>query len=52
MTRTLEVLYDGVVFRPETPLDLEPNKRYTISIEGELKAICGCRPSSSNRLTK
>ena len=35
MQRTLEVTYDGKVLLPETPLDLEPNRRYTISIEDE-----------------
>jgi hypothetical protein len=27
------VFFDGQVFRPETPLDLEPNKRYLITFE-------------------
>lgn len=35
MPRTLEVIYDGEVFRPETPPDLKPNTRYTISIQDE-----------------
>jgi hypothetical protein len=39
MPRTLEVLYDGQVFRPETPPDLKPHTRYTISIQGELPAL-------------
>lgn len=36
MSRTLEVVYDGSVFRPTTPPDLKPNTRYTISIQEEL----------------
>jgi hypothetical protein len=33
MTRTLEAVYDGKVFRPETKPDLEPNTRWKITIE-------------------
>ncbi len=33
MTKTLDAVYDGKVFRPEEPLDLEPNIRVRITIE-------------------
>ncbi len=33
MTKTLHAIYDGEVFRPEKPLDLEPNIRVRITIE-------------------
>ncbi len=33
MARTLTVLYDGEVLRPEESLDLQPNTRYRITIE-------------------
>jgi len=35
MTRSVEVIYDGEVFRPQEPLDLEPNTRHVIMIESE-----------------
>ncbi len=31
--KTVSVVYDGHVLRPEEPLDLEPNKRYRIVIQ-------------------
>ena len=33
MTRTLLVIFDGEVLRPQEPVDLEPNARYRVSIE-------------------
>jgi hypothetical protein len=36
MTQTLSVVYDGEVFRPETPLDLKPNTRYLIIVQSVL----------------
>lgn len=33
MTKTIEAVYDGKTLRPTTPLDLEPNTSYRISIE-------------------
>jgi len=33
MTKTLDAIYDGKVFRPEEPLDLKPNIRVRITIE-------------------
>jgi predicted DNA-binding antitoxin AbrB/MazE fold protein len=32
MTKTLEVVYDGSVFRPSGPVNLEAGKKYTISV--------------------
>jgi hypothetical protein len=36
MTTTMTVLFDGEVLRPEGPVDLEPNTRYTITIQPNL----------------
>ena len=33
MTKTLKVLFDGTVFRPSGPVDLEAGKKYTITIQ-------------------
>ena len=33
MTKTLTVVFDGVGFRPDVPLTLEPNTRYRVTIE-------------------
>lgn len=33
MSETLTVIFDGHVLRPDSPLDLEPNKRYMITIQ-------------------
>lgn len=33
MSRTVTVVFDEGVLRPDTPLDLEPNGRYRITIE-------------------
>ena len=30
MAKTLKVLFDGSVFRPSGPIDLEAGKKYTI----------------------
>jgi len=35
MSQTLTAVFDGDVLRPDTPLDLEANKRYIITIETE-----------------
>lgn len=32
MDQPIIVTFDGQVLRPETPLDLEPNKRYVVTI--------------------
>jgi hypothetical protein len=33
MARTVDVVFDGEVLRPEEPLDLEPNRHYRVTIE-------------------
>ena len=33
MSQTLEAIFDGAVFRPEQPIELEPNTRVRITIE-------------------
>ena len=33
MEKTLAVVFDGEVLRPESPLDLQPNRRYVITIK-------------------
>lgn len=38
MTQTLEATYDGEVFRPDEPLELEPNTRVQITIETPQKS--------------
>jgi len=35
MPKSLHVTFDGKVFRPEEPVDLEPNTRYIVTIERE-----------------
>ncbi len=35
MTKTLRVIFDGEVLRPEEPVDLQPNTRYIITVEPE-----------------
>ncbi|MEH2363676.1 hypothetical protein [Nostoc sp.] len=35
MSKILTVTFDGSVLRPDIPLDLEPNKRYVITIVSE-----------------
>ncbi len=32
MSQTIVVVYDGDVLRPEAPLDLEPAKRYVVTL--------------------
>ncbi len=33
MKRTVNVVFDGEVLRPDEPLDLEPNRSYQVTIE-------------------
>lgn len=33
MSKTLTALFDGQVFHPDTPLDLEPNTHYIIMVQ-------------------
>jgi len=55
MTKTIKAVFDGEALRPTSPLDLEPNASYLISIEvpalqprettnawDELEALAGC----------
>ncbi|HKY04813.1 MAG TPA: antitoxin family protein [Blastocatellia bacterium] len=37
MTRTVQAVFDGEVFRPEEEVDLEPNTRVQITIEAKEK---------------
>ncbi|MBI4574620.1 MAG: antitoxin family protein [candidate division NC10 bacterium] len=35
MAKTLRAMFDGKVLRPEGPVDLKPNTRYLVTIEGQ-----------------
>ncbi len=37
MSKTLHVIFDGKVLRPEEPVDLTPNTHYVVTIEHEEK---------------
>ncbi|MEY2985709.1 MAG: hypothetical protein RLZZ568_2326 [Cyanobacteriota bacterium] len=37
MSKKLTAVFDGNVFHPETPLELEANARYVLTIEAEQK---------------
>ena len=37
MIRTISAVFEDGVLRPESPLDLEPNKRYVLTIQDELE---------------
>ena len=39
MSQTLTVVFDGNVFRPETPVNLEPDRKYVITIETETAKV-------------
>ena len=39
MTKTLNAIYDGKVFKPEKPLDLKPNIRVRITIDTSERKI-------------
>lgn len=34
MTVTVRAVFDGQVFRPEQPVDLEPDKSYELTVQG------------------
>lgn len=38
MALTIDVIYDGKVLKPQTPLDLKPNEHYLVTIEQERPA--------------
>ena len=46
MQRSVRVLFDGEVLRPEEPLDLEPNRCYEVTIEPSDPAA---RPDADER---
>jgi len=35
MTHSVTAVFDGNVLHPDTPLDLEPNTRYTLTIQSD-----------------
>ena len=35
MTKTLDVIYDGEVFKPEQTISLAPNRKYRITVDSE-----------------
>lgn len=39
MSQTLTVVFDGHVLHPDTPINLEPNKRYVITIQPEVATL-------------
>ena len=39
MSKTLTAVFDGDVLRPDSPLDLEPNTRYVITIESVKQSV-------------
>ncbi|MDY6803434.1 MAG: antitoxin AF2212-like protein [Cyanobacteriota bacterium] len=39
MSQTLTVVFDGNVFRPENPVNLEPDRKYVITIETETARV-------------
>ena len=40
-TTTISVIFDGQVLRPETPLDLQPNTRYLVTIQPDILGDAG-----------
>ncbi len=40
-TTTISVIFDGHVLRPETPLDLQPNTRYLVTIQPDIEGGAG-----------
>ena len=39
MSQTLTAVFDGNVLRPDSPLNLEPNTRYTITIQAATQPV-------------
>lgn len=39
MSKTIKVVFDGQTLRPESPLDLQPNTEYIVTIESELPRV-------------
>lgn len=44
MARTVTVVFDGEVFRPTEPVDLEPNTEYRVTIDDVQAADLNARP--------
>ncbi|HEX8598865.1 MAG TPA: hypothetical protein VF952_10170 [Chloroflexia bacterium] len=40
-TTTISVIFDGQVLRPETPLVLQPNPRYLVTIQPDILGDAG-----------
>ena len=51
MARTVRALFDGEVLRPETPIDLEPNTTYVLTVEGEASVEQGAAGEEPYPLT-
>ncbi len=41
MIKTVSAIFEEGVLRPESPLDLEPNKRYILTIQDEAESDAG-----------
>ena len=41
MTKTVSAIFEDGVLRPESPVDLEPNKRYILAIQDEADSNAG-----------
>ena len=39
MNKTVKVVFDGQTLRPESPLDLQPNTEYIVTIESVLPRV-------------
>ena len=50
MTKTIEAIFDGTVFRPETVVKLEPNTRVEITIK--TKVVTEEKPKSFLRVAR
>lgn len=50
MTRTVVVVFDGYVLRPEASLDLEPNVKYQVTIEPLENASSGAQSNAWDTL--
>lgn len=49
MERTFTVVFDGEVFRPDTPVDMEPNTRYVVTIDEAVSAPVGVTEGENKR---
>lgn len=46
--KNITVIFDGEVFRPETPINLESDRRYVITIESESLPIIPTPETTEN----